>query len=121
MLVYLERAMKAHPSAYQPRLILARLHLSKGRSDKVAVLLSGLEGGGVKTLKCCMLLGSLSWLKKIITLLRLHLKSWYSSSLMRLQGIISWPELMRLWVGMSLWRRACINQLILRLTILSPA
>lgn len=45
MLVYLERAMEAHPSAYQPRLILARLHLSKGRSDKVAVLLSGLEGG----------------------------------------------------------------------------
>jgi|AZIJ01.1.fsa_nt_gi putative PEP-CTERM system TPR-repeat lipoprotein len=43
MLVYLERAMEAHPSAYQPRLILARLHLSKGRSDKVAVLLSGLE------------------------------------------------------------------------------
>ncbi len=45
MLVYLERAMEAHPSAYQPRLVLARLHLSKGRSDKVAVLLSGLEGG----------------------------------------------------------------------------
>ncbi|MBV1927909.1 MAG: PEP-CTERM system TPR-repeat protein PrsT [Gammaproteobacteria bacterium] len=45
MLVYLERAMEAHPSAYQPRLILARLYLSKGRSDKVAVLLGGLEGG----------------------------------------------------------------------------
>ena len=43
MLSYLERAMEAHPSAYQPRLILARLHLSKGRPDKVAVLLSGLE------------------------------------------------------------------------------
>ena len=42
---YLERAMEANPAAYQPRLVLARLYLSKGRSEKVAVLLSGLEGG----------------------------------------------------------------------------
>ena len=42
---YLERAMEANPDAYQPRLALARLYLSKGRSEKVAILLSGVEGG----------------------------------------------------------------------------
>lgn len=41
---YLERAMEANPAAYQPRLVLARLYLTKGRADKVAILLSGLEG-----------------------------------------------------------------------------
>ncbi len=40
----LERAMEANPRAYQPRLVLARLYLAKGRADKVALLLSGLEG-----------------------------------------------------------------------------
>ena len=43
---YLERAMEANPAAYQPRLVLARLYLSKGRPEKVAVLLSGLDGVG---------------------------------------------------------------------------
>lgn len=45
MLVYLERGMEANPSAYQPRLILARYYLSKDRPEKVAVLLSGLNTG----------------------------------------------------------------------------
>ena len=39
---YLERAMTANPTAYQPRLILARLYLAKGRPEKVAVVLSNL-------------------------------------------------------------------------------
>ncbi|MBV1891786.1 MAG: PEP-CTERM system TPR-repeat protein PrsT [Gammaproteobacteria bacterium] len=43
---YLERAMEANPAAYQPRLVLARLYLSKGRPEKVAVVLNGLDGGG---------------------------------------------------------------------------
>jgi len=43
---YLERAMEANPAAYQPRLVLARLYLSKGRPEKVAVFLSGFDGGG---------------------------------------------------------------------------
>jgi putative PEP-CTERM system TPR-repeat lipoprotein len=45
MLGYLERGMEANPEAYQPRLVLARYHLSKGRPEKVAVLLSGLNVG----------------------------------------------------------------------------
>ncbi len=40
----LQRAMEANSGAYQPRLVLARLYLAKGRADKVALLLSGLEG-----------------------------------------------------------------------------
>ena len=43
---YLERAMEANPAAYQPRLVLARLYLSKGRPEKVAVVLNGLDEGG---------------------------------------------------------------------------
>lgn len=43
---YLERAMEANPAAFQPRVVLARLYLSKGRPEKVAVVLNGLDGGG---------------------------------------------------------------------------
>ncbi len=43
---YLERAMAANPTAYQPRLILARLYLAKGRPEKVAVVLSGVPEAG---------------------------------------------------------------------------
>ena len=43
---YLERAMETNPAAYQPRLVLARLYLSKGRPEKVAVVLNGLDEGG---------------------------------------------------------------------------
>ena len=42
---YLERAMEANPAAYQPRLVLARYYLSKGRAEKVAVVLNGIDGG----------------------------------------------------------------------------
>ncbi len=43
MVAYLERAIGAHPTAPQPRLILARYYLAKNRADKVPVLLSGLN------------------------------------------------------------------------------
>jgi tetratricopeptide (TPR) repeat protein len=38
--------MEANPAAFQPRVVLARLYLSKGRPEKVAVVLNGLDGGG---------------------------------------------------------------------------
>jgi len=43
MEAHLEQAMKAHPKELQPRLLMARYHLSKGRPDKVAPLFSDME------------------------------------------------------------------------------
>ena len=45
MLEYLERGMETNTNATQPRLVLARHYLSKGRPEKVAVVLSGLQEG----------------------------------------------------------------------------
>ncbi len=43
MEAHLEQAMKAHPNELQPRLLMARYHLSQGRPDKVATLFAELE------------------------------------------------------------------------------
>ncbi|GAB3289753.1 XrtA/PEP-CTERM system TPR-repeat protein PrsT [Parahaliea aestuarii] len=43
MLVYLERAIAAHPDRPQPRIILARTYLATGQPEKVAVAFTGLS------------------------------------------------------------------------------
>lgn len=43
MVDYLESAVETHPKELQPRLMLARYHLSKGEPEKVATLLSTLD------------------------------------------------------------------------------
>ena len=40
---HLEQAIRAHPAALEPRLLLGRYHLSKGRPEKVAPLFTNLE------------------------------------------------------------------------------
>jgi hypothetical protein len=43
LFAHLEQAMKAHPLALEPRLLLGRYYLSKGRPEKVAPLLANLD------------------------------------------------------------------------------
>ncbi len=43
MVKYLEQAIEAHPDAVEPKLLLGRFHISGGRPEKVAPLLSSLD------------------------------------------------------------------------------